>query len=172
MVAVQRIQHTQKSCKTEHKSKLWAQTVLQGRGGRLVARCINLFLFAGFIPNGDVWFYLQDFCRGGDMPHEAAVDLTRQNSEQIFVRVPDLGEQLPGFPELVVIKSGFKADESSWVSSLWKLQLNSREDTARTPSSAKITPPLPSRRYLQLSQRLWQWTSTLTPGILGEEKVI
>lgn len=56
---------------------------------------------------------------GGDMPHEAAMDLTRQNYYgEVFVRVPDIGEKLPGFPELVVIKSGFKVDESSWVSSL------------------------------------------------------
>lgn len=51
------------------------------------------------------------------MPHEAAVDLTRLNYE-MFVRVPDIGGKLPRSPELVVIKSGFKVDESSWVSSL------------------------------------------------------
>lgn len=54
---------------------------------------------------------------GGDTPHEAAVDLTRQNYE-MFVRLPDVGEELPRFPEFVVIKSGFQADERSRVSSL------------------------------------------------------
>lgn len=82
-----------------------------------MARWVNLFLFAGLIPEGDVWFCLQNWGTGGDMPHEAAVDLTRQNYE-MFVRVPDIGGKLPRSPELVVIKSGFKVDESSWVSSL------------------------------------------------------
>lgn len=140
----------QKAIKHNIQVSAGLQIDLQGWGGRvqLVARWVDLFLFAGFIPKGDVWFYLQDWCWGGDMPHEAVVDLTRQNDGEMFVRVPDVGEQLPRFPEFVVIKSGFRADESSRVSSLWKLELNSREDTARTHSSAKIT-PLFSRRCLQ-----------------------
>lgn len=39
-------------------------------------------------------------------------------TQKMFVRVPDVREQFPRFPELVVIKSEFKADESSQVSSL------------------------------------------------------
>lgn len=52
------------------------------------------------------------------MPHEAAVHSPRRTLRRCFVRLPDLGKQPPGFPELVVIKSGLKADESSQVSSL------------------------------------------------------
>lgn len=77
-----------------------------------------MFLFAGFAPEGDVWFCLQDCCRGGDMAHEAPVDLTRQNREEPFVRAPDAGEHVRRCPEFVVIKSGFQADESSQVGSL------------------------------------------------------
>lgn len=77
-----------------------------------------MFLFAGFPPEGDVWFCLQDGCRGGDMAHEAPVDPARQNREEPFVRAPDVGEHVRRCPASVVLESGLQADESSQVGSL------------------------------------------------------
>lgn len=40
------------------------------------------------------------------------------HTQEMFVKVPDIAKQPLGVPELVVIKNGLKADESSWVRSL------------------------------------------------------
>lgn len=55
-----------------------------GGGEGLVERWVNLFLFAGFIPKGDIRLYLQNWCREGDMPHEAEVDLSRQKRGDVY----------------------------------------------------------------------------------------